>query len=75
MRSLLVGFQQLSCSQHRKVSDFMFQQKHSAPKLKNQTLQKSIQTKTNEINKALNYGGESDISYYLSSKDLKVTTM
>lgn len=31
MRSLLVNFQQLVCSQHRKVSDFIFQHKHSAP--------------------------------------------
>lgn len=33
MRSLLGDFPQLSCSQHRKVSDFMFQHKHIAPKI------------------------------------------
>lgn len=34
-----------------------------------------IQTKTNKVNKALNYGGESDISEYSSSKDLERITM
>lgn len=45
----------LMCSQHRKISDFILQQKHIAQNLRKQKY-------PNKINKALNYGSKSDIS-------------
>lgn len=76
MRCLLVDFQQLSCVPSTGRSQTSYPSKITLPQnLNDNNNNEEIQTKTNKVNKALNYGGESDISEYSSSKDLERITM